>query len=76
MARTPALGMALALVTATCSADPATFYNPTNGAITECVSSDLDPFLDRCIMTYQRAGWVRMTGPIIARERPPTVTPP
>ena len=72
--RRPALTLMLTL--AACSSDPVVFYNPKNGAITECVPVDVDPFLDQCIATYQRAGWVRLTDPVINRENPPTSTSP
>ena len=68
--------LALVLTLAACSGEPVVFYNPKNGAMTECVPVDLDPFLDQCIATYQRAGWVRLIGPIINREKPPTLTQP
>jgi len=66
--------VALTLALATCAGDPVAFYNPASGAISECVAGDSDPFLDQCIATYQKSGWVRMTGPIVAREKPPVTT--
>lgn len=66
--------VALTLALSTCAADPVAFYDPKSGAINECVTGDSDPFLDQCIATYQKAGWVRMTGPIVVRERPPVTT--
>jgi hypothetical protein len=68
-----ATSVAICLVATMCTTDPPVFYNPANGAITECVASDLDPFLTTCKATYKRAGWVEVTGPIIGRETPPTV---
>jgi hypothetical protein len=77
MARASALSVALAFLAAACSAvDSPAFYNPANGAIAECVPSDLDPFLDQCISTYRRAGWVKFTAPIISRETPPSSSSP
>jgi hypothetical protein len=66
--------VSLALALGACSGEPVTFYNPANGAITECVAIDTDPFLDQCIFTYQKAGWVRLTEPLIIREVPPVAT--
>jgi hypothetical protein len=77
MSRASAISLALALLGAACSAaDRPAFYNPANGAVAECVSTDLDPFLDQCISTYQRAGWVTFTAPIINRETPPSSSSP
>jgi hypothetical protein len=74
MARPKRFAAALTLTLGACSGEPVAFYNPTNGAITECVAVDLDPFLDQCIFTYEKAGWVRLTDPLIIRERPPVAT--
>ena len=76
MARASSFTVALTLLAATCSTESPVFYNVANGAITECVPTDLDPFLDQCIWTYQRAGWVKYTEPIIRRESPPTLSSP
>jgi hypothetical protein len=75
MARKSVLSTALALVAATCAQEPPVFYNPANGAIAQCQASELDPYLDQCIATYERAGWVEYTQPIINRETPPTMSP-
>lgn len=75
MALRPALSVALTLVAATCSGEPAAFYNPKSGAITQCLPSELDPNGDECVATYQRAGWEAFTAPVIRRETPPTITP-
>jgi hypothetical protein len=74
MARPAKLAVLLALALGACSGERIAFYNPANGAIAECVPADLDPFLDQCIFTYQRAGWVKLTEPIIIREKPPVTT--
>jgi hypothetical protein len=74
MALRPAFSVALTLLAATCSEQPAAFYNPKNGVITQCEGSDLDPLGDECIATYQRAGWEKFTAPVIRRETPPRIT--
>ncbi len=66
--------MALTLAVSTCASDPIDFYDPRSGAIGQCVVADSDPFRDQCIATYQRAGWVRMSEPILVRERPPVTS--
>jgi hypothetical protein len=76
MARKSLLSTALVLLAATCSAEPPAFYNPANGAIAECRGSELDPYGDRCIATYERAGWVKYAQPIINRETPPATASP
>lgn len=68
--------VALALLVATCSGDPPAFYNPKNGAMAQCVPTDNDPSLRRCMATYQDAGWVRYDAPVIGRETAPTVSSP
>jgi hypothetical protein len=74
MARPAAFALSLALALGACSSEPVAFYNPTNGAITQCVAADLDPFLDRCIAAYKQAGWLELTEPLIIREAPPVTT--
>jgi hypothetical protein len=71
-----ASSVALTLVGATCSDNPPTFYNPKTGVIAPCLPTDLDPMADECIATYQRAGWQKVTGPIINRETPPKASSP
>ncbi|HUH86260.1 MAG TPA: hypothetical protein VLX85_16750 [Stellaceae bacterium] len=75
MTRASSWSMALVLLVTTCSGDPPAFYNPANGAITQCMPSDFDPSLANCIATYQNAGWVSYSKPIIGRETPPTASP-
>ena len=75
MDRRHVLCFALTLAAATCSCDPATFYNPKTGIVTRCEATDLDPLGDECAATYQRAGWEPVTGQIIRREQPPTIVP-
>jgi hypothetical protein len=74
MARPAKPAVLLALALGACSGEPVTFYNPANGAIAECVPADQDPFLDQCIFTYKKAGWVRLSEPLIIREVPPKTT--
>ena len=74
MSKMSVCALALTLAVTTCVGDPVTFYDPRNGAIGECAPGESDPFADQCIATYQRAGWVRMTEPILLRERPPVTT--
>jgi len=75
MTRRHVLCFALTLVAATCSGEPAAFYNPKTGVVASCEATDLDPLGDECAATYQRAGWETMSGPIIRREKPPTIVP-
>jgi hypothetical protein len=77
MARASLFSTALALLLTTCATtERPAFYNPTTGATAQCQASDLDPFFDRCVSTYERAGWVSLSQPTINREAPPTVTSP
>jgi len=71
----PVYSLTLTLLAATCSGDPAAFYNPTSGAIAQCQVSDLDPFGDQCMATYEKAGWEKLTGPVSHRDTPPRVVP-
>jgi hypothetical protein len=66
--------VALALLVTTCAGDPPTFYNPRSGAMNQCVQTDWDPSLRQCIATYENAGWVRYTAPIINRETAPSAS--
>lgn len=75
MARRSALVVTLALAAATCSAQAPSFYNPSNGAVSECTGTRFDPYGDKCVATYERAGWVRVSGPVISRTRPPSTSP-
>ncbi len=76
MTRRSALFVAFAFAVTTCSAEPAAFYNPHTGAIGQCVSTDLDPYSDKCIATYEEAGWLRFDKPIISRETAPRTSAP
>jgi photosystem II stability/assembly factor-like uncharacterized protein len=71
-----ALVLAFTLVVTTCSSEPATFYNPRTGEVSQCQSSNFDPYGDKCVATYESSGWLKYDKPIIDRETPPRITSP